>query len=135
MGSEMCIRDSISSFVLSGYYSEGYSRGQRGWVLQPSIELSGTFGEASFKFQKLNLDVRKYTPLTSSLTLANRINGGVIFYTQPDSLPSNIRYYSGGTNSVRGWGRQQLGPKAPAFDEQGAFDSYIPLGGRATFFI
>ena len=123
----------ISSFVLSGYYSEGYSRGQRGWVLQPSIELSGTFGEASFKFQKLNLDVRKYTPLTSSLTLANRINGGVIFYTQPDSLPSNIRYYSGGTNSVRGWGRQQLGPKAPAFDEQGAFDSYIPLGGRATF--
>lgn len=123
----------ISSFVLSGYYSEGYSRGQRGWVLQPSIELSGTFGEASFKFQKLNLDVRKYTPITNSLTLANRVDGGVIFYAQPDSLPSNIRYYSGGTNSVRGWGRQQLGPKAPAFNEQGAFDSYIPLGGRATF--
>jgi outer membrane protein insertion porin family len=123
----------ISSFVLSGYYSEGYSRGQRGWVAQPSIELSGTFGEASFKFQKVNLDVRKYTPLNNSLTLANRVNGGVIFYTQPDSLPSNIRYYSGGTNSVRGWSRQHLGPKAPAFNDQGTFDSYIPLGGRATF--
>ncbi|MCG2588498.1 autotransporter assembly complex protein TamA [Rhodohalobacter sulfatireducens] len=122
-----------SSFVLSGYYSEGYSRGQRGWVLQPSIELSGTFGESTFKFQKLNLDVRKYTQITNSLTLANRVNGGVIFYTQPDSLPSNIRYYSGGTNSVRGWGRQNLGPKAPAFTENGAFDSFIPLGGRATF--
>ncbi|MDZ7720113.1 MAG: BamA/TamA family outer membrane protein [Balneolaceae bacterium] len=123
----------ISSFILSGYYREGYSRAQRGWVLQPSIELSGTFGEASFKFQKLNLDVRKYTQLTNSLVLANRVNGGVIFYTQPDSLPSNIRYYSGGTNSIRGWGRQDLGPKAPAFNEQGAFDSYIPVGGRATF--
>lgn len=123
----------ISSFVLSGYYSEGYSRGQRGWVVQPSIELSGTFGETSFKFQKLNLDVRRYTPLTSSLTLANRVSGGVIFYTQPDSLPSNIRYYSGGTNSIRGWGRQQLGPKIPAFNDQGTFDSYIPVGGRATF--
>lgn len=123
----------ISSFVLSGYYSEGYSRGQRGWVAQPSIELSGTFGEASFKFQKVNLDVRKYTPLSSSLTLANRVNGGVIFYTQPDSLPSNIRYYSGGTNSIRGWGRQQLGPKIPAFNDQGTFDSYIPVGGRASF--
>lgn len=123
----------ISSFVLSGYYSEGYSRGQRGWILQPSIELSGTFGETSFKFQKLNLDVRRYTPLTSSLTLANRVDGGVIFYTQPDSLPSNIRYYSGGTNSVRGWNRQRLGPTIPVFDEQGNFDSYIPLGGRASF--
>lgn len=123
----------ISSFVLSGYYSEGYSRGDRGWVVQPSLELSGTFGEASFKFQKVNLDVRKYTPITNSLTLANRVNGGVIFYTQPDSLPSNIRYYSGGTNSVRGWGRQRLGPKIPAFDSQGDFDSYIPLGGRTTF--
>lgn len=123
----------ISSFVLSGYYSEGYSRGQRGWVLQPSIELSGMFGETSFKFQKLNLDVRRYTPLTSSLTLANRVDGGVIFYTQPDSLPSNIRYYSGGTNSVRGWNRQRLGPTIPVFDEKGNFDSYIPLGGRASF--
>lgn len=124
----------ISSFVLSAYYSEGYSRGgQRGWVVQPSIELSGTFGESSFKFQKLNLDVRKYTPITNSLTLANRVDGGIIFYTQPDSLPSNIRYYSGGTNSVRGWNRQRLGPKAPAFDSEGNFDSYIPVGGRATF--
>lgn len=123
----------ISSFVISGYYSEGFSRGQRGWVVQPSIELSGTFGEASFKFQKVNLDVRRYTPLTNSLTLANRVNGGVIFYTQPDSLPSNIRYYSGGTNSVRGWDRQRLGPTIPAFDEDGNFDSYIPVGGRTTF--
>ncbi len=123
----------ISSFLLSGYYSEAYSRGQRGWVVQPSIELSGTFGEASFKFQKVNLDVRKYTPITNSLTLANRINGGIIFYTQPDSLPSNIRYYSGGTNSVRGWDRQRLGPTAPSFDSQGNFDSYIPVGGRTTF--
>ncbi|MDX1641658.1 MAG: BamA/TamA family outer membrane protein, partial [Balneolaceae bacterium] len=123
----------ISSFVLSGYYSKGFRRGQRGWVAQPSIELSGTFGEASFKFQKINLDIRRYTPITNSLTLANRLNGGVIFYTQPDSLPANIRYYSGGTNSVRGWDRQRLGPTVPGFDEEGNFDSYIPVGGRTTF--
>lgn len=123
----------ISSFVITGYYSEGFLRNQKGWVVQPSIELSGTFGEASFKFQKLNLDVRKYTKITNSLTLANRVNGGVIFYTQPDSLPSNIRYYSGGTNSVRGWDRHRLGPKVPGFDKEGNFDSYIPVGGRTTF--
>lgn len=124
----------ISSFILSGYYNEsGFVRGKRGWFIQPSVELSGMFGEASFKFQKVNVDVRRYTPITKSLTLANRIDGGVIFYTQPDSLPSNIQYYSGGTNSVRGWDRHRLGPKIPAFDQEGNFDSFIPLGGRATF--
>ena len=76
--------------------------------------------------------MRKYTPVTGSLTFAKRVNGGIIFYTQPDSLPSNIRYFSGGTNSVRGWHRQELGPKIPAFTEEGEFDRYIPIGGRAT---
>lgn len=131
---ETILEYNISSIVLSGYYNEsGFIRGRRGWFVQPSLELSGMFGEASFKFQKLNVDVRRYTTITNSLTLANRLNGGVIFYTQPDSLPSNIRFYSGGTNSVRGWDRHRLGPKFPAFNEDGSFDTYIPLGGRATF--
>ncbi|MCC5942221.1 MAG: BamA/TamA family outer membrane protein [Balneolaceae bacterium] len=123
----------ISSFTISGYYSEGLSRDQRGWVVQPSAEFSGTFGEASFTFQKFNLDVRRFTPVTNSLTFAKRVNGGVIFYNQDESLPANVRYYSGGTNSVRGWTRQSLGPSLPAFREDGSFSEYIPIGGRATF--
>ncbi len=123
----------ISSFTLSGYYSEGLSRDQRGWVVQPSAEFSGTFGEASFTFQKFNLDVRRFTPITNSLTLAKRVNGGVIFYNQNETLPANVRYFSGGTNSVRGWTRQSLGPSLPAFREDGSFSEYVPIGGRATF--
>lgn len=123
----------ISSFILSGYYSEGLSREPRGWVLQPSLEISSTFGEADFKFQKINLDVRRYSPLTQSTTLAARVNAGKIFYTQTDFLPSNIRYFSGGTNSVRGWNRQELGPSSPSFDDDGNFLRYVPTGGRATF--
>lgn len=122
-----------SSITLSGYYSEGFLRDQRGWVVQPTIELSGTFGEASFSYQKLTLDVRRYTPITNSLTFAARVNSGVIFYTQQDSLPSNIRYFSGGTNSTRGWSRQRLGPSRPSFDEKGDFSGYVPVGGRAAF--
>lgn len=123
----------ISSFIISGYYSEGLSREPRGWVLQPSIEISSTFGEADFKFQKMNLDVRRYTPISQSTTLAARVNAGKIFYTQDETLPSNIRYFTGGTNSVRGWNRQELGPSAPSFDEDGNFDRYVPVGGRAAF--
>lgn len=121
----------ISSITLSGYYSEGFSREQRGWVIQPSLEFSGTFGEASYTFQKFNLDIRRFTPLTSSTTLATRVNGGTILYAQDESLPSNIRYFTGGTNSVRGWSRQDLGPSLPAFNDEGDFVEYIPIGGRS----
>lgn len=122
----------ISSIILTGYYSEGLSREPSGWVLQPSIEISGTLGEADFKFQKLNLDIRRYTPITSSLTIAGRVTSGMTFYTQSQTLPANIRYYTGGTNSVRGWSRRELGPSIPTFDEEGDFLKYVPVGGRAT---
>jgi len=121
-----------SSLIFTGYYSETMMREPEGWVVQPSVELSGTFGEASFQFQKLTLDVRHFYRATGSTTLAGRINAGTIFYTQPDSLPANIRFFTGGTNSVRGWSRQMLGPKRPTF-EQGFFDGYVPVGGRAIF--
>ncbi|WP_133120233.1 autotransporter assembly complex protein TamA [Rhodohalobacter barkolensis] len=120
----------VSSLSLSGYYSQGLSREPRGWVIQPFIEFSGTFGESSFTFQKALLDVRRYTNLTNSLTIATRVNSGVIFYDQDKSLPSNIRLFTGGTNSVRGWNRQELGPSRARFDESGDFDGYVPVGGR-----
>lgn len=122
----------VSSLLLTGYYSQGVSREPDGWVIQPTAELSGTFGEATYTFQKLSIDVRHYMPLSRSTTIAGRINAGTIFYTQPDSLPANIRFFTGGTNSVRGWSRQSLGPKRPSFND-GKFDGYVPLGGRAMF--
>lgn len=122
----------VSSLVFTGYYSESTTREPTGWMIQPSAEFSGTFGEATYRFQKLTLDVRHFKPITSSTTLAGRINTGAIFYTQADSLPTNIRFFTGGTNSVRGWSRQMLGPKRPTFVE-GQFDEFVPVGGRAIF--
>jgi outer membrane protein insertion porin family len=123
----------VSSITLSGYYSEGFSRREQGWVIQPSIELSGTFTEGTFTFQKFNVDIRRYTPLTSTTTFAARINTGAIFYEENESLPSNIRFFTGGTNSVRGWTRQSLGPSLPIFDDDGNFKEYVSVGGRAAF--
>jgi len=122
----------VSSLIFTGYYSESTTREPTGWMIQPSAEFSGTFGEATYRFQKFTLDVRHFKPVTSSTTLAGRINAGTIFYTQPDPLPSNIRFFTGGTNSVRGWSRQMLGPKRPTF-ERGQFDGFVPVGGRAIF--
>lgn len=123
----------ISSFSLTGYYSEGLSREPQGWVIQPLLEVSGLFGETTFSFQKISLDVRNYTQLNNSLTLATRAQYGAIFNAQPDSLPSNIRFYSGGTNSVRGWSRRSLGPKRAILNLNDELEQYVPIGGRAQF--
>ncbi|WP_440999720.1 BamA/OMP85 family outer membrane protein [Fodinibius sp. SL11] len=120
----------LSSLQLSGYYRQGYGREQEGWVIQPYLEYSGFFGFASFSFQKVSADIRRFTRLSSSTMLATRLQGGGLFHASSDSLPSNIRFYLGGTNSVRGWYRNELGPKRVRGDSTG-FNTYVPLGGKA----
>ncbi|MDZ7717060.1 MAG: BamA/TamA family outer membrane protein [Balneolaceae bacterium] len=135
----------LSSLQVSGYYSQGFSREQRGWVVQPYAEVSGFLGGATFSFQKLSVDVRRYTELSKSTTLATRVQAGSLFSVDTDSLPNNIRFFLGGTNSVRGWYRQELGPKQArvrpdsvlqndgTYRDTTEFVRYIPTGGRTMF--
>jgi outer membrane protein insertion porin family len=120
------------SLSITGYYNSDLSRQEQGWVVHPVIEFSSLFDEGTFQYQKASLDVRRYTDINSTLMVAKRIQGGVIFTTEDETLPSNIRFFSGGTNSVRGWSRQNLGPKV-AIIEQDEFQRYISTGGN-TFF-
>lgn len=122
-----------ASMVFSGYYSQGLARGEEGWVVRPSLEISSLLGEGSYEYQRGSVDVRKYTRLSSDLTLAKRVQVGALYTATEDSIPANIRFFRGGTNSVRGWNRQMLGPKQAVFDEEDQFDGYRPVGGRATF--
>jgi len=123
----------ISSFKFNLYASKGLPRGGNGFVIQPFLELSGLFNEATFSFQKASVDIRGYKKLNKSLVLASRVSGGSIYYAKQDSLPADIRFYNGGSSEVRGWGRQELGPKEAVFDTLGSFTGYVPTGGKATF--
>ncbi|TYP92126.1 Beta-barrel assembly machine subunit BamA [Fodinibius salinus] len=123
----------LSSFQFSSYFNNTFGRNRPGWVIQPYAEVSGIFGLATFKFQKLSIDVRRFTQLTNSTMLAARVQSGSLFNVPTDSLPNNIRFYLGGTSSVRGWSRQQLGPKRALTDSTGSFQEYIPLGGHSMF--
>lgn len=123
----------ISSFKFNLYASKGSPRGGDGFIIQPFLELSGLFNEATFSFQKAALDIRGYKKLTNSLVVASRLSGGTIYYAKQDSLPADIRFYNGGSSEVRGWGRQELGPKEAVFDTLGSFTGYVPTGGKATF--
>lgn len=133
----------ISSFAVNLYYTRNLQRGRRGLIVQPSMEFSGLFGESTFSFNKASLDIRKYSELNRNLVLATRVIGGAIYSSRQDSLPSDVRYYAGGTNSVRGWTTQFLGPKRvvetisrETVDGMEISDttlSYVPIGGRALF--
>ena len=123
----------VSSFNLNAFYARSLQRGKKGWSFQPFWELSGLFGEATYSFQEIGMDTRKFTSLTDNIVFAKRINLAGIYYAKQDSLPSDIRIYSGGTNSVRGWNRQELGPKRPIINQQGEFEEFVPIGGRGMF--
>ena len=123
----------VSTFAFSLYYTRIRESGGRGLVIQPYWELSGLFGESTFSYQKFTLDVRRYFNLNDNLVMATRARGGTIYYAKQDSIPSDIEFYTGGTNSVRGWKRQYLGPKEAAFRDDGTFRRYLPTGGRVLF--
>ena len=131
----------ISSFALNLYYTKNLRRGRRGFIVQPYMEFSGLFGESTFSFNKASLDIRKYTELNRNLVMATRIKGGAIYTAGQDSLPSDVKYFVGGTNSVRGWTTQFVGPKriverVNSRTVNGAETTdttlvYVPVGGRA----
>jgi outer membrane protein assembly complex protein YaeT len=69
------------------------------------------------EFTRLQADLAWYYPITRSVTLAWRVRGGLLFSPRAvfDSgavsfIPPDQRFYVGGPNDVRGFGRNELGP-------------------------
>lgn len=120
----------ISALELSALYADELFTMQRGWVIRPSLELSGFFNTGDYTYQKVFIDARRYIDVSPSFQLALRGAGGFLFGAMADSLPPSIQFYSGGYGSVRGWYENMLGPKRPLFDDEGEFDRFVPTGGR-----
>ncbi len=112
-------------------------------VLQPRRGSYGTFGvdEAGgpfgggYSFVRVQTDQRVYLPVVQiggivpRATVALRVAAGAIFpYGDEDTrgAPPPERLYLGGSTSVRGWGRYQLGPYSYACEDE--------EGGQAVCF-
>ncbi|MBX3595002.1 BamA/TamA family outer membrane protein [Sphingomonas sp.] len=63
-----------------------------------------------------------YYPVSDSIVLAGRARFGSIQGIERNDLAPSRRYYAGGGGSVRGFGYQELGPRAP---------DGKPIGGRS----
>jgi outer membrane protein insertion porin family/translocation and assembly module TamA len=94
-----------------------------GWILSFLGEQVGGFLGGGFDFYKFRAEVKGYYPLAEKTVFASRLRLG---FAEPlhgdEEVPIFERFYAGGDNSVRGYGRSRLGPLSTADD---------PLGGRS----
>jgi len=101
-----------------------------------------------YKFNRGELEFSKYYPLSRRSVLAWRMRGGVILPQRLSLLGQNVqfvppdqRFYAGGPNSVRGYARNELGPRvyvSDSFDVSGTDTTYrniraSPTGGNTVF--
>ncbi len=90
-----------------------------------SLFYSGLGLGSKYRFFRPSFDFRRYHSLFDWLTLAVRLNAGSIFSLDDDKfIPPEERFYSGGSSSIRGWGRAELGPT----DTEGK-----PIGGKSIW--
>jgi outer membrane protein insertion porin family len=96
---------------------------RRGFFNINTFTLGGLGFGSKTRYTKFLIDVRRYQPL-SVLVLAARIKlGGIRTFGSESFVPVEERFYSGGSSSVRGWARFDLGPHA----------ADLPIGGLSLF--
>jgi outer membrane protein insertion porin family len=122
----------ISAFSLTGTYLPLEPTGQWNGI-QTFMEISSPFLLGTYTYQKATIAFRHRRAARWNPEAAWLIKGrlGGLWAPSTPSLPLDLKLYAGGTHTVRGWQRNELGPKESRFNENDEFDRYIPVGGRA----
>ncbi len=76
-----------------------------------------------FSYNRLWADFRVYHEIGDVVLAFRAMAGGINSGNTNGFIPVEDRFYSGGSNSVRGWNRAQLGPKRK---------SGTPIGGKSV---
>jgi len=121
-----------------------------GGVTQVTLVYASRYvlSDTLYEFNRGELEVSKYYPLSRRTVLAWRIRGGTILPQRISLLgqsvkfvPPDQRFYAGGPNSVRGFARNELGPRVYVSDSvevSGTSRTYrniqaSPTGGNTVF--
>lgn len=95
---------------------------RRGYVVNAHFEQAGGWLAGSYRYLNLTLEGRYYMSLRRRFIWANRVSMGAL--DPDDNLDSNLpfhkRFFVGGANSNRGWGRFEISP----LESNG-----LPIGG------
>ena len=92
----------------------------KGFRAQVLAQPEGALSQGFRPYLRSQLDGSAYYPVGDSLVVAGRARLGTTLGIERAELAPSRRFYAGGGGSVRGFGYQQLGPRAP--DDR-------PLGG------
>jgi outer membrane protein assembly complex protein YaeT len=99
---------------------------RNGYLLSLHLEQAGSWLPGDYSYYETVLEGRHYITVKRRLVVANRVRLASI--TSPGSEEVNVpffkRYFLGGSTSLRGWSRYQVGPLS---------GSGLPIGGYTAF--
>ena len=85
-----------------------------GSYLAITSEKAGGFLGGDNSYYKFYFLYNMYIPLYRKIILANKITSGILeALDSPTALPSYLRFFLGGSGSIRGYSERSLGPKNP----------------------
>lgn len=147
----------VRSSVLTGRVSWGRMDNlldpTDGWLARLSTEVAGPAPISSVEYGRLEASLRRFVPLGDHSVISLRASTGRLLpfgrslpRSSDDGLPSLLRlrdviFTAGGTDDVRGWAADLLGPKVADVRVSTEGDSlvlrsagrYVPLGGLARW--
>ncbi|MEL7447245.1 MAG: BamA/TamA family outer membrane protein, partial [Pseudomonadota bacterium] len=112
-----------------------------GFRLRALIQPEGSLQDGFEPYVRGVVDGSAYYPISDSIVLAGRVKVGSIQGVDRSDIAPSRRFYAGGGGSVRGFGYQQLGPKAqevnPSFDPNDPDETadpfrLTPIGGPSV---
>lgn len=118
---------------LTFYFVDSILKPKNGAIFGAVYDIAGLGG--NFSFQKIQPTLRGYYTPHERVTLAARASVGFLFpFGKHAGAPIDMKYYLGGSDTVRGWGLRRLSPKV--FDAncdpdvERNCDDGVPVGGQ-----
>jgi outer membrane protein insertion porin family len=115
-----------SGFLLFSRYDNSTPQfsPNRGINVAAGFKINGYIMGGDFSYTQLWGDFRVYQEVWEFVLALRLMAGGINSSDASGFIPVEDRFYSGGSQSIRGWNRAQLGPRR---------ESGTPLGGKSIF--
>ena len=96
---------------------------EKGFNILLAYKLNGYLFGGDYDYSRVWTDIRNYQKIGDWVLASRLMAGGIKSADASRFIPVEDRFYAGGSNSVRGWDRSELGPLR---------DSGSPLGGSSV---
>jgi outer membrane protein insertion porin family/translocation and assembly module TamA len=130
---------SALTFDISRNTANNILDARSGYVLNAHLEQAGRWMLGSFNYWSANGEARHYLSILRKAVFANRLRVGAIDAVGDlaAGVPFYKRYFLGGSSSLRGWGRFEVGPVSgfglPIGGHtmlEGSSEARVPLWGK-----